>query len=163
MVIVIIGPMGCGKTTIGILLADHTGWPFADADDFHPPENVEKMRQGIPLEDGDRFGWLTVLRSHIDDRVAQGEHLILACSALKKSYRDLLGIDQQQVVSVYLKGTAALLRARIANRSHQYMNDSLLQSQLQTMEEPENGLIVSIDQTPEDICSEIIDKLGIES
>lgn len=163
MVLVIIGPMGCGKTTIGVLLSSEIAWPFADADDFHPPENVEKMRQGIALEDGDRFGWLATLRNHIDDKIAQDQNLILACSALKQSYRNLLGIDQEQVVSVYLKGTASLLRERIANRSHQYMNDSLLQSQLQTMEEPSDGLIVSIDQTPEEICSEIIDKLGIRS
>lgn len=163
MIIVIIGPMGCGKTTVGELLADRLNWTFADADDFHPPENVEKMRQGIPLDDDDRFGWLTGLRTHIEEQMQRGRDLILACSALKQSYREMLGIDQKRIVSVYLKGSAELLQQRIASRSHQYMNESLLQSQLKTMEEPFGGLIVSIDQTPEMICSEIIKELGIQS
>ena len=83
MIIVIIGPMGCGKTTVGELLAERLNWTFADADDFHPPENVEKMRQGIPLDDDDRFGWLTALRGHMEGQMQRGENLILACSALK--------------------------------------------------------------------------------
>ena len=163
MIIVIIGPMGCGKTTVGELLAESLNWTFADADDFHPPENVEKMRRGIPLDDDDRFGWLTTLRGHIEGQMQRGESLILACSALKQSYREILGIDQKRIISVYLKGSFELLQERIAKRSHQYMNESLLQSQLQTMEEPFGGLIVSIDQTPEMICSEIINELGIQS
>jgi carbohydrate kinase (thermoresistant glucokinase family) len=161
MVIVVIGPMGCGKTTIGRLLAEKLQWDFDDGDDFHPPGNVEKMRNGIPLEDRDRIGWLTTLAGHIREQVEQGRSLVLACSALKQSYRDILGIDQQQIVSVYLKGSAELLRQRLLKRKHQYMNDSLLASQLQTMEVPEDGLIVSIDQRPEQICTEIITKLGI--
>ncbi len=161
MIIILIGPMGCGKTTVGKLLAEQVGWPFADGDDFHPPENVDKMRQGIPLQDSDRLGWLTTLRRHIELQIQANTNLVLACSALKQSYRDLLGIDQQQVVSVYLKGSAELLKKRITHRTHQYMNESLLQSQLQTMEEPDDGLIVSIDATPETICSQIITTLGI--
>lgn len=163
MIIVVIGPMGCGKTTVGELLAEKVGWTFADGDDFHPPENVEKMRQGIPLQDSDRFGWLTRLHRHIEEQIQEGHDLILACSALKQSYRDMLGIDQKQVISVYLKGSPELLQQRIAHRTHQYMNESLLQSQLQTMEEPQGGLIVSIGQTPEIICSEIITELGLTS
>lgn len=161
MIIILIGPMGCGKTTVGEVLAKKVSWSFADGDDFHPEENVDKMRRGIPLEDADRFGWLTSLRRHIEDQIQGNHNLILACSALKKSYRDILGIDQKQVISVYLKGSPELLQERISHRTHQYMNESLLQSQLQTMEEPEDGLIVSIDQTPEMICDEIITKLGI--
>ena len=161
MVIVVIGPMGCGKTTIGSLLAQKLNCRFSDGDDFHPPENVEKMRNGVALEAEDRIGWLKVLRDHIRKQRQMNHQLVLACSALKQSYRDLLGIDQKHVVSAYLKGSEELLRERISSRTHQYMNDSLLSSQLQTMEEPGDGIIVSIDQTPEEICSEIIRQSGL--
>ena len=125
MIIVLIGPMGCGKTTVGILLAERVGWSFADGDDFHPPENVDKMRQGIPLQDSDRQSWLASLRHHIDQQLQTGRNLVVACSALKQSYRDMLGIDQTRVISVYLKGSAELLKERIAHRTHEYMNESL--------------------------------------
>ena len=156
MVVVLIGPMGCGKTTIGRLLAVSLGWVFYDADDFHPAENVGKMRAGIPLDDRDRQGWLISLRGLIEQRSAVGENLVLACSALKKSYRDMLGIDQRQVVSVYLRGDFALLQQRIEGREHQYMNKGLLASQLQTLEEPVDGLTVDIDQVAEVIAEEIV-------
>jgi carbohydrate kinase (thermoresistant glucokinase family) len=156
MVIVLIGPMGCGKSTIGRVLAARLGWPFDDADDFHPKENVDKMRTGIPLNDRDRQGWLTILKGRIDRRVAAGENLILACSALKKNYRDRLGVDGREVVTVYLKGDFDLLRARIEGRSHQYMNKDLLTSQLATMEEPTDGLILDTGPDPETLAGEIV-------
>ena len=156
MVIVLIGPMGCGKTTIGKILAARLGWPFDDADDFHPKANVDKMHAGIPLDDGDRQGWLATLGERINQKRTAGENLILACSALKKKYRDLLGIDQQQVFSVYLKGDFDLLRARIEGRNHQYMNKDLLNSQQAAMEEPENGLTLHIGPGPEKLAEEIV-------
>jgi carbohydrate kinase (thermoresistant glucokinase family) len=155
MVVVLIGPMGCGKTTVGKLLAKQLGWPFDDADDFHPPENIAKMRAGIPLDDNDRQGWLLTLQERINSRKRAGENLVLACSALKKKYRDLLGIDDQQVVSVYLKGDFELLSTRIDGRNHQFMNKDLLTSQLATMEEPEDGLTLDIGASPDILAGRI--------
>jgi carbohydrate kinase (thermoresistant glucokinase family) len=155
MVIVLIGPMGCGKTTIGKLVSANTGWRFADGDDFHPPGNISKMASGIPLDDDDRLPWLQSLGRMISRTIADGENLILACSALKRQYRKLLGVDQQQVFSVYLKGTPELLQQRIAGRTNHYMNKDLLTSQLQTLEEPRDGLIMSIADKPTNIAREL--------
>ena len=157
MVIVIIGPMGCGKTTIGQTLATKQGWQFYDADDFHPEANKKKMAEGFPLDDNDREPWLLTLHQIITKHLAEGSDMILACSALKKRYRRMLGIDQQQVFSVFLKGSYSLLEKRIAARSHQFMAKDLLQSQLDTLEEPETGLTVDIAGTPDEICQTIID------
>jgi carbohydrate kinase (thermoresistant glucokinase family) len=159
MVIVLMGPMGCGKTTIGRLLGQKTGWEFADADDYHPQANKVKMGQGIPLDDHDRKPWLETLGRLIQDHVAEEKDLILACSALKKSYRTLLGIDEKTVYSVFLKGSFALLQERIQSRSHEYMPSALLQSQLDTLEPPENGLVVDIAALPDEICQKIIETL----
>ena len=156
MVIVLIGPMGCGKTTVGRLLAARLGWPFDDADDFHPQENIDKMRAGNPLDDRDRHGWLTTLAERIAGRLAAGENLVLACSALKEKYRDLLGVDQHRVVSVYLKGDCDVLRTRIEGRNHQFMNNDLLASQLAAMEEPAGGLVLDIGSSPEELIESII-------
>ncbi|TKB06824.1 gluconokinase [Desulforhopalus sp. IMCC35007] len=154
--IILIGPMGCGKTTIGKLLKEQTGWQFMDADDYHPQANIDKMAAGLALNDEDRHPWLLRLRAMIDKSIIRKTPIILACSALKQSYRETLGIDQQKIVSVYLKGDPDLLASRIGNRSHQYMNKGLLDSQLATMEEPDGGLTVDIGTTPESIVSEII-------
>jgi carbohydrate kinase (thermoresistant glucokinase family) len=152
--------MGCGKTTIGKLLSSRLGWRFADGDDYHPKENREKMRAGIPLDDEDRLPWLRTLRATLAAAVTQKENLVLACSALKRSYRRILGIDQEKIRSIYLKGTAELLQQRIASRSHEYMHTSLLTSQLDTLEAPETGLIVDIDPSPEKIVETILHELS---
>jgi carbohydrate kinase (thermoresistant glucokinase family) len=163
MVIVIVGPMGCGKTTIGKNLAAKLDWQFYDADDFHPEANKDKMGQGVPLDDHDRKPWLAILRQIIDKHLADGSSMILACSALKQRYRRTLGIDQQQVFSVFLKGSSSLLEKRIAARSHQFMAKDLLRSQLDTLEEPETGLTVDIAGTPEEVCQKIFDNLISDS
>lgn len=161
MTIIVLGPMGCGKTTIGRMLAEELGWNFADADDYHPEVNKKKMGQGVPLNDNDREPWLSILRDLITEHQNQDSGLILACSALKKKYRSQLGIDQILVHSVYLQGSFALLEQRISARSHEFMSQGLLQSQLDTLEAPVTGLTVDIADTPEQICQNIIKNLPL--
>ncbi len=163
MVLILTGPMGCGKTTIGKMLAEKLGWPFYDGDNFHPKENVEKMRAGIALTDEDRRLWLEKLRDIIKRRLKEGQNTILACSALKQSYRNILGVDQKNVRTIYLKGSYQLLRKRIEDRQHPYMNKDLLRSQLDTLEEPQGGLLVDISATPEMIVNTIIQNLKVDS
>jgi len=161
MIIVLIGPMGCGKTTIGLMLAEKLDCSFDDADDFHPPNNITKMRSGTPLNDKDRAGWLEILAMRIENKRKQKENLVLACSALKQKYRDILGINQNDVVSVYLKGSLLTLEERISSRNHKFMNNDLLLSQLKTMEEPSDGIIVDIQNSPETLVETIINKLDL--
>ena len=156
MVLILIGPMGCGKTTIGKMLAEKIGWSFYDGDDFHPLENVEKMRAGLPLTDEDRKTWLENLHGTIQCWLMEGRNAILACSALKQAYREALGVDQDTVKTVYLKGSYELLRKRIEDRKHPYMNKDLLRSQVEAMEEPKGGLTVDISETPEIAVEAII-------
>ena len=160
MVIVLIGPMGCGKTTIGKLLAKTNDWLFADGDDYHPKENVDKMAAGIPLSDADRKPWLERLAELACETLTGEKTLVLACSALKEEYRRTLGIDQQRVISVYLKGSQDLLAQRVTQRKHQYMDKGLLNSQFVTMEEPTNGIIIEISSSPESIVAEITNQLN---
>ncbi len=156
MVIVLVGPMGCGKTTIGHILARQLDWPFYDGDDFHPEANKKKMSEGVALEDSDREPWLKILNGLIQKHLVSGRNMILACSALKKKYRDLLSVDQKQVYTVFLKGSPALLQQRIEDRSHEYMAKDLLESQLRTLEEPMTGLTVDISGTPEETSALIV-------
>ena len=161
MVLILMGPMGSGKTTIGKMLTGKLGWPFYDGDSFHPKENVEKMRAGIALTDEDRRVWLEKLRDNIQRWLEERQDTILACSALKQAYRDILGVDQETVRTVYLKGSYPLLRKRIEERQHPYMDNSLLRSQLDTLEEPKEGLRVDVSATPEMIVRTIIQNLKL--
>ncbi len=161
MILILIGPMGCGKTTIGQRLAGRLGWPFYDADDFHPKTNVEKMRAGIALTDEDRRLWLRKLRDQIRRWLKSRQDIVLACSALKQTYRDILGVDQKNVKTIYLKGSYPLLRERIAGRQHPYMKKDLLKSQWDTFEEPEDGLVADISKSPGTIVRSIINQLEL--
>ena len=162
LVIVLMGPMGCGKTTIGKMLAGKLGWVFCDADDAHPKKNIEKMAAGIALTDEDRKPWLEKLHAKIEHRLGRGENAILACSALKQVYRDILGVDQKNVKTVYLKGSFDLLAKRIQDRRHHYMDKTLLRSQLDTLEEPKDGLRVDISASRERIVRTIVDALELK-
>jgi carbohydrate kinase (thermoresistant glucokinase family) len=155
MVLVLMGPAGCGKTTVGRLLAQRLGWPFLDGDDFHPAANVAKMHSGRPLDDRDRRPWLEALRREIESRLRKGQSAVVACSALKRSYRDLLGVDQKRVRTVYLRGPFDLLQQRLTARRGHFMPPELLRSQLDTLEVPDGGLTVDIDAAPETVVDRI--------
>ena len=161
MVIILMGVSGVGKTTIGQLLAQGLGWRFYDGDDFHPQANIDKMRQGIPLTDDDRWPWLHALRARIETCLRQGEAAILACSALKQVYRERLIADEAEVRLVYLKGSYALIHERLAQRQGHFMTQELLASQLATLEEPDRGITVEAGHPPATIVAYIRQQLGL--
>jgi gluconokinase len=149
MIIILMGVAGSGKTTVGRLLASELGWRFYEGDDFHPRANIDKMQRGIPLTDDDRWPWLQALKEVIDACLAQGTSAVMACSALKQTYRDYLMHGRDEVKLVYLKGSYALLSQRLAQRQGHFMPKELLASQFATLEEPQQGLIVDAAITPE--------------
>jgi gluconokinase len=155
MVVVLMGVSGSGKTTVGKLLATVLGAEFAEGDKYHPPQNVEKMRLGIPLDDVDRWPWLEILSAEIDRWLAAKKTVILACSALKRSYREVLAKGRPEVRFVYLKGEQALLRVRLDGRRGHYMPASLLASQIAALEPPTDAITVDIAGSPQTIVAEI--------
>jgi gluconokinase len=160
------GVSGSGKTTIAALLATLLRWELADADAFHPATNIQKMCSGIPLTDEDRWPWLRAIAAWIDDTRRAGRHGIVACSALKRSYRDILLGTRHDVRLVYLKGDAALIGQRAAKRRGHFMPVALLPSQFDTLEEPgsdENPIVVFIDADPKAVAARILAALHIEA
>ena len=153
---IVMGVSGCGKTTVGRLLAQRLGWDFYDADSFHSAENIAKMAHGIPLNDADRAPWLESLHALIQGCIAEGRPGVLACSALKQSYRDELVSGAAGVQIVYLKGSYELIWSRISDRKGHYMKPDMLKSQFATLEEPSSALAVDIDQTLEEIVDDIL-------
>ena len=155
MVVILMGVAGSGKTTIGKLLAEDLGWPFYEGDDFHPQTNVDKMTQGLALTDEDREPWLDALRKLISGLIQRREPGIVACSALKRAYREHLRRDNDGVRFVYLKGDYELMLSRLDERKDHFMTSALLESQFWTLEEPERELAVDIRQEPAVIVSSI--------
>jgi gluconokinase len=147
MIIVLMGVTASGKTTVGRLLAQQLGWKFFEGDDFHSPASIEKMRQGVPLNDADREPWLKALRDTIRSRVVQGKHAVVACSALKRSYRRMLQVDRD-VVFVYLKTDIDLIRRRTQHRTGHFMNPGLVKSQFEALEEPKTGIMINANLNP---------------
>jgi gluconokinase len=160
MVIILMGPTGAGKTTVGEILSRELGWEFADADNFHSPANVEKMSKGIALTDADRQPWLDALRAKISQWIAGGANGILACSALKKAYRDELSVGPE-VKWVYLKGTLDEISERVAARKGHYAKADLVASQFAALEEPSNAITIDVAPAPERIAAQIRQRLGL--
>ncbi|MEH1931516.1 MAG: gluconokinase [Nostoc sp.] len=169
MIILVMGVSGSGKTTIGKLLADSLDWEFSDADAFHSPENVDKMRRGIPLSEADRMPWLQDLQTAIKHWLQENKNVVLACSALKDSYRQFLVLDSdgfaiakgERIKLVYLKGSYELIQMRLQERQNHYMSEKLLNSQFDTLEEPLNTISMDVAQPPQLIVQNIRTALGI--
>ena len=155
MTIILMGPSGSGKTTVGRALAVATGWPFIDADDLHPPANIEKIRQGIPLTDDDRAPWLARVRAAIERTVQQESHALVACSALRDRYRHALGDGLPDVRWVLLAASPEELQRRLERRTGHFAGPSILTDQLRTLEEPHEALIVDADRPVEQVVRDI--------
>jgi len=153
------GVSGCGKSTVARALAGRLGWTFHDADDFHPQENVDKMRAGIPLNDSDRWPWLARLNRLLSDSIRSGSHPVLACSALRRVYREKLVEGGLPVTGIYLQGTYDEILARLAAREGHFMPPALLRSQFQTLEEPADAWTVPITLPVEEIVSRIAGRI----
>jgi gluconokinase len=158
MILIAMGVSGCGKTTIGEMLAKKLNCDFADADSFHSQANKDKMHKGIPLDDEDRWPWLKAIRASIEEKQADGQSHVYACSALKRVYRDILRDGDKDVTFVYLKGTPELLRERIKTRTGHFFDPALLQSQLDTLEPPgpDEAIEADIALTPEAIVDKVL-------
>jgi len=157
--VVLMGVCGCGKTTVGQRLAERNGWLFVDSDDYHPRSNIEKLRSGAPLDDADREPWYAILAELLRERAGDAV-VVLACSALKETYRQWLGKSGRRIVYALLTGSEEALRQRLESRKDHFMPASLLKSQLATLEEPAAALKVSVEQPPEAIVAAIEERLA---
>ncbi len=160
MIYIVMGVAGCGKTTIGKMLAERLGMRFFDADDFHPENNVEKMRGSLPLDDMDRQYWLNKLSVHIAEWNKEGD-AVLACSALKEAYRKTLicFVGKKNTLFIYLDGGFEKVTSYLHKRKNHFFPIALLSDQFEILEKPVNAITVTIEKTPEKICDEIIDKI----
>jgi gluconokinase len=160
MIIMVMGPTGSGKTTIGSLLAQRLGWDFVDADQFHSAANKAKMHQGVPLTDADRAPWLAAIHEQIERWLAEKRNVVLACSALKQSYRDLLW-QGGDVKLVYLKGSYDLIAQRLLTRTGHFADEHILAGQFADLEEPSDAVVVDIGAPPDEIVEGICRRLEL--
>jgi gluconokinase len=154
---IVMGVSGSGKTEVGSSLAQHLGWDFYDADDFHPADNVAKMAAGIPLDDSDRAPWLASLHELISTSLKKDQPGVLACSALKERYRQQLLAGNDDVQLVYLKGSYELIWSRMSARKDHYMKPHMLRSQFETLEEPDNALVIDVSNSIDGILRDILE------
>jgi gluconokinase len=162
MVIVVMGPTGSGKTTIGSLLAARLGWAFVDADEFHSAANKDKMHRGIPLTDADRLPWLQSIHDQIERWLAEKRSVVLACSALKQSYRNLLWSGSSDIRLIYLKGSYDLIYQRLLARKGHFANEHILAGQFADLEEPADAITVDIGPSPEEVVDELCARLKLQ-
>jgi gluconokinase len=160
MIVVLMGVSGCGKTTVGRMLALRLDWVFLDADAYHPPANVEKMRGGTALTDEDRWPWLDRLNSLLREQQAAGRHAVIGCSALKQKYRNRLADGLDCVRWVHLKGSFELIESRLRARRGHYMPPALLRSQFAALEEPADAIVVDVAPPAEQIAASLAARLG---
>ncbi len=158
--VVVMGVSGSGKTTVGRLLAERLSCSFVDGDDLHPEANVSKMAAGVPLDDRDRAPWLKRVHAVIEKKVADSECVVVACSALRRSYRETIAGRRRDVRFVYLRGNADLIQYRMSERQGHFMPPELLASQFETLEEPDDALTVDIRGTPTEIVDRIVDAMS---
>jgi gluconokinase len=160
VIAIIMGTTGAGKTTIGTMLAAQFKWQFADADTFHPPANIEKMSRGIPLNDADRAPWLEAMRKAILEWIAAGKNVVLACSALKRAYREELR-PSPEVKIIYLKGDYALFAERIHHRHGHFAGEGILAGQFADLEEPDDAITIDAERSPDEIVAQIRRRLAL--
>lgn len=164
--LIVMGPSGVGKTTTAKGLAARLGWPYAEADEFHPRANIEKMESGHPLNDEDRAPWLAAIRDYVTSQAEQGRSLVITCSALKRRYRDVLREAKAHVRFVALIGSLDVVDERIAHRKGHFMPKSLLRSQFETLEpleDAEDGVLVKVDVPPDEVADNALNALGLSA
>lgn len=155
-VVMVMGVSGSGKSTVGVLLAAALNAKFVDADDYHPDANRQKMASGIPLTDAERLPWLQILNERLKEWQLDGQSIVLACSALRESYRTILRCEMRPFIIVYLRGTEALIQERSDHRSGHFMPSTLVKSQFATLEEPADAIVVDVCLTPAEMVSKIL-------
>lgn len=162
MIVVIMGVSGCGKTTVGSLLAKQLGWAYYEGDAFHTAENIDKMSKGVSLDDDDRGPWLAAIKEAIDRCVDEASDAVIACSALRRKYRRTLSADIVDIRFVYLKGDFESIRERMKSRDRHYMKANMLESQFLSLEEPEDAIEIDIGSSPLDIVERIKSQLMVD-